>query len=195
MDDMGTLIRGIGRIALAMRERADKLGFANASHLHAIADSLDAEVETACPQRRKWRDAPTTGRAVLAAEGPTRGEVLAGTYRGMPVYVNGQPDAPPVTGIGDAGMLANVRKEALGAMAENLRQSRAELIGPMAIPTDLLGASRDHLEPIRAVFRQCGMFDAAANDRLCSELHVAVWKQAHPLQSGTGALPPDGDRL
>lgn len=117
MDDLATLIRGIGKIAAALRERADTVKWANASHLHAIADSLDHEINNADPRRRQWRDAP-----------PASDFVKVGTCRGTPVY------------------------------ATNL------------------------LAPIREVFRQCGMYDAAANDRLCGDLYEAVRKQLHPLE-------------
>jgi hypothetical protein len=131
MDDLAILIRGIGKIAAALRERADTVKWANASHLHAIADSIDHEINSVEPRRRKWRDAPIaseTGRAALAAAGPTLGDVLAGTYSGVPVFMN--------------------------------------------------GPGRDARDPIRAVFRQCGMFEAAANDRLCLDLYLAVTKRS-----------------
>lgn len=127
MDELATLIRGIGKIAVALRERAENVKWANASHLHAIADSIEHEINSVGP-RRRWRDAPETARAVLAVAGPTRAEVLAGTYRGVPVFME--------------------------------------------------GPGRDAREPIRAVFRQCGMFDAAANDQLCLDLYLAVTKRS-----------------
>ena len=113
-EDLATLMRGIGKIAASLRERAETLKWANASHLHAVADSLDAEVEAAAPHRRKWRDAPV--------------EKQIGTYKGAPITAR-------------------------------------------VIETD-------HLEPIRAVFRQCGMYDAAADDRLCEDLRIAALGRA-----------------
>lgn len=111
MDDLAILIRGIGKIAAALRERADTVKWANASHLHAIADSIDHELQAVEPRRRQWRDAPT-GPVVTCA-------------------------------------------------------------GIDTIPAP----DFDKLEPIRAAFRQCGLYNHAADDLLCQNLLDAATRR------------------
>lgn len=164
MDDIATLIRGIGRIALAMRERADTVKWANASHLHAIADSIDHEINSVEPRRRQWRDAP--------AEQQGKAEVIVGTYRGMPVRVRANAPATFTSVIYEGnGEISEGRRTTVNVAGDRVHEelSKAE-VNALLFP--------DRVEPIRAVFRQCGMYDAAANDRLCLDLYLAVTKRA-----------------